>query len=111
MTVNWAGNDDAGGSGIASYDVYVSDNGAASTLRDHTTDASATYTGVNGHTYAFFSVARDHVGNTQALPATGPTSTVVDTVLPAVATVLSRKAHGGAGTFDLPFAVYRFGRA
>ena len=27
FTVSWSGQDDAGGSGIASYDVYVSDNG------------------------------------------------------------------------------------
>ena len=69
---------------------------AFSLFRDHTTDTPATYTGVNGHTYAFFSVARDHVGNTQSLPSAAQTSTTVDTVLPAVATVLSRKAHGGA---------------
>ena len=27
FTVSWSGSDDAGGSGIASYDIYVSDNG------------------------------------------------------------------------------------
>ena len=31
FTLSWSGTDDPGGSGIASYDVYVSDNGGAFT--------------------------------------------------------------------------------
>ena len=32
FTVNWSGQDDQGGSGIFTYDVYVSDNGGVFTL-------------------------------------------------------------------------------
>ena len=67
----------------------------------YTTDTAATYRGVNGHTYAFFSVARDNVGNTQALPSAAQTSTTVDTVAPGLLSVASRKDHGGT-SFDLP---------
>ena len=68
--VSWSGADDAGGSGIASYDVYVSDNGAAFTLwQDHTDETSATFAGEVDHTYGFYSVAVDNVGHVEAAPA------------------------------------------
>ena len=53
FTVTWSGSDDAGGSGIATYNVYVSDDGGPFTLwQSDTTATSATYTGQAGHTYA-----------------------------------------------------------
>jgi RHS repeat-associated protein len=75
FTVNWAGADDSGGAGIDHYDVYVSDNGGAFTpfLLD-TTDASATFTGVIGHTYGFYSVATDGVGIMQPTPTAAQTT-------------------------------------
>ena len=78
FTVTWSGQDDADGSGIASYDIYVSDNGGPVTpwLTD-TTLTSALYTGQNGHTYGFSSVATDNVGNRQATPATAQATTQV----------------------------------
>src|SRR5262249_55321348 len=52
FTVVWTGQDDANGSGIATYDVYVSDNGGAFTLwQSATSNTSASYSGQNGHTY------------------------------------------------------------
>ena len=67
FTVNWIGEDDTGGSGIASYDVYVSDNGGAYTpFVMNATNNSATFTGVDGHTYQFYSVATDNVGNMES---------------------------------------------
>ena len=46
------------GSGIASYNVYVSDNGGHyAPLVTGTTATSTTFNGVNGHTYSFMSVA------------------------------------------------------
>ncbi len=69
FTVNWSGQDDPGGSGIASYDVYVSDDGGPFTLwQSDTTATSATFAGQVGHTYGFYSVATDNVGNVQATP-------------------------------------------
>ena len=78
FTVNWAGQDDAGGSGIASYNVYYSDNGGTFLpFLTGTTQTSATFNGVSGHTYGFFSVATDNVGNQQVLPTGAQTSTLV----------------------------------
>ncbi|MBX7105905.1 MAG: hypothetical protein K1X57_17610 [Gemmataceae bacterium] len=82
FTVNWAGTDDVGGSGIATYDIYVSVNGAAFEpwlLRE--TNTSALYPAINGATYSFFSVATDNVGHRQPTP-TGGQATTVAKVLP-----------------------------
>ncbi|MHC4404024.1 MAG: PKD domain-containing protein [Planctomycetota bacterium] len=67
--VQWAGQDEPGGSGIAYYDVCVSvDDGPYELLQDDTTDTSTTFTGELGHTYAFYSVATDNVGHQEAPP-------------------------------------------
>ncbi len=78
FTVSWGGSDNTGGSGIASYDVYVSDNGGSFTLwQNHTANTAATYNGVNGHTYSFMSVATDNGGNVQATPTAAQATTKV----------------------------------
>ena len=67
--VSWSGQDDAGGSGIAAYDVFVSVNGGPFTLwLWHHRCASATFAGKAGHTYAFYSVAIDNVGHVEEPP-------------------------------------------
>ncbi|MDI6603346.1 MAG: DUF11 domain-containing protein, partial [Patescibacteria group bacterium] len=69
--VSWSGKDDEGGSGIKDYTIYVADNGGPYTpWLANTTETSATFTGTPGHTYSFYSVARDNVGNTESLPDT-----------------------------------------
>ncbi len=83
FAVQWSGSDDAGGSGIASYDVFVSDNGGPFTAwLTATTATSATFSGPVKHTYGFYAVATDNVGNRQATPAAAQASTTV-TPLPA----------------------------
>src|SRR5262249_2925435 len=78
FTVSWSGHDAPGGSGIASFDVFVSDNGGPFTLfQTGTTATSATFTGQVGHTYAFYSVATDNVGHRQAVPDHPDTFTLV----------------------------------
>ena len=74
--VTWSGLDDSLGSGISTFDVFVSDNGAPFTpfLRA-TTETSAHFQGLLGHTYGFFSVATDHVGNRQTTPASAQATT------------------------------------
>lgn len=68
--VSWSGQDDLGGSGIATYDVYVSDNSGEFVLwLDDTELTSSTFEGSNGHTYSFYSIATDNVGLRQAVPA------------------------------------------
>jgi hypothetical protein len=69
FTVTWSGTDGQPGSGIALFQVYVSDNGGAYTLWNQSAAAgSAAFTGQNGHTYSFYSVATDHAGNRQPTP-------------------------------------------
>jgi hypothetical protein len=76
FTVNWSGTDDTGGSGIASYDIYVSDNGGDySPWQSATSATSATYMGQGGHTYRFYSVARDNVGHVESAPLTADATT------------------------------------
>ena len=83
FTVSWSGSDGANGSGIASYSVYVSDNGSSfSLLLGNTTKTSTSFTGQDGHTYGFYSIATDKAGNTQPTPSAAQTTTTVDAQLP-----------------------------
>src|SRR5262249_18902599 len=67
LTVHWSGQADPAGSGIAAYDVFVSDDGGPFTaFLTGTAQTAATFTGQRGHTYRFFSRATDHVGNVEA---------------------------------------------
>ena len=92
--VSWSGQDDAGGSGIASYSIYVSeDGGVFQPWLTGTTDTSATYNGQLGHTYGFYSIATDNVGNQEAAKTTADASTAVS--LPVTQTWL------GGGTDNL----------
>ncbi len=77
FTVSWSGSDGQG-PGIASYNIYVSDNAGAYTLwQAGTTKTSATYTGQVGHTYGFYSVATDLLGLVQPTPASAQATTKV----------------------------------
>jgi|GEM_PF-1141395 len=67
FTVAWSGSDENNGSGIASYTIYVSTNGADYAIwLSGTTNDSASFTGVTKSTYSFYSVARDNVGNVES---------------------------------------------
>jgi len=64
FTVRWSGDDI--GSGISSYDIYVSvDDGEFTKWLEKTTATSAIYTGEIGKTYSFYSIAYDNVGNAE----------------------------------------------
>ena len=96
FTVNWSGQDDAGGSGIAFYDIYVSDNGGPFTLfQSETTATSASFTGQDGHSYGFYSAATDNVGNRESTPTAAQASTTI--MIPPLLTV-SNTADSGAGS-------------
>jgi hypothetical protein len=78
FTVSWSGTDNAGGSGIKSYDIFVSDNGGAFTLfQTNTAATSAVFTGQVGHTYGFYSVATDNANNVEATPGAAQATTAV----------------------------------
>lgn len=69
--VAWSGQDDVGGSGVGSYDVYIAvDDGPFELWLSRTTETSAEFPGEHNRSYAFYSVARDNVGNQEA-PAVG----------------------------------------
>jgi len=69
FTVTWSGQDDADGSGIASYDIYVSENGGPYTIwLKNTTATSGQFSGTGGRSYAFYSVATDNVGHREQHP-------------------------------------------
>ncbi len=77
--VKWDGADDAGGSGIATYDVFVSENNGPYTAFQTAISAkSAVFTGaVPLSTYRFYAVATDNVGHVETIPATADTQTVI----------------------------------
>ncbi|HOF87026.1 MAG TPA: DUF11 domain-containing protein [Armatimonadota bacterium] len=70
FTVRWSGQDEANGSGLACYTVYVSDNGGPYQVwQERVTATAAAFTGTFGHTYRFYSVAEDAIGHVEAAPA------------------------------------------
>jgi RHS repeat-associated protein len=79
--VFWSGEDEAGGSGIATFDVFVSDNGGEyRPWLTATTATSAPFTGEDGHTYAFYTVSKDNVGHVEDPPAQPDAVTSVGTL-------------------------------
>jgi hypothetical protein len=100
FTVNWSGTDK--GSGISSYTIFVSDNGAALIpWLSGTTLTSSTYTGTTGHTYGFFSIATDAAGNIEVLKSAAEATTqVISTVTltPTTTTLGTSNASVNVGT-------------
>ena len=75
FVVYWNGSDL--GSGISSYDTYLSENGGSWTLwLGNTTNTSAMFSGLPGRSYAFYSVARDNTGYVESTPSAPDTQTV-----------------------------------
>ncbi len=76
--VAWASPADSG-SAVRTYTVSVSDNGGPFTVwQSRVSGTSATYDGVNGHTYAFNVVATDGAGNAESAKATAEASIAVN---------------------------------
>ena len=85
FTVTWSGADDAGGSGVASYTVFIAMNGAPwrRWLTD-TTQTSASYTGAVGDTIAFYAVNADNIGLTMPTPDAAQAFTKISATVPPV---------------------------
>jgi hypothetical protein len=104
FTVSWSGSDNGGNSGIKSYTVYISDNGGSFTpFLTNTTQTSATFTGQNGHTYGFYSVATDNAGNVQSTPTSAQATTDVDTT-PPTSSVQSLPATENTASFTISWS-------
>jgi hypothetical protein len=85
FNVQWNGSDT--GSGIRDFSVYVSDNGAPFVpWRKQTFGTTATFHGVQGHSYSFYSIARDLTGNVENAKITPDATTrvIIDTTPPVV---------------------------
>jgi hypothetical protein len=95
FTVSWSGTDDPGGSGVASYTIYYSDDGGPYQVwLANTTSTSAQFTGQFGHTYAFYSSAQDNAGNIETAHATPDTTTFVSSP-PVIAPVADQSITVG----------------
>jgi hypothetical protein len=79
VSVQWSGEDDLGGSGIGTYNIYVSqDDGPFRPWLVQTELTEATFEGAQpGHKYGFYAVARDLVGHLQARPSKADTETTI----------------------------------
>jgi TolB protein len=74
--IQWSGSD--AGSGIQDFTIFVSDNGGAfAAFLTNTSTASATFNGQMGHTYGFYSIARDLAGNVEAAKSHSDSSTSI----------------------------------
>ena len=83
IEVKWGGQDSTNGSGIASYDVYVSDNGSPYKIwLSKTTAVSGIFMGQSGHEYAFYSIATDKVGNVETIPQQADAVVKIDNLPP-----------------------------
>jgi PKD repeat protein len=72
-----SGNDDVGGSGLRDYTIYMSDNaGEYTPVLNNVNATTASIFGLSGHTYRFYSNARDNVGNREN-PKASPDATVM----------------------------------
>src|SRR5262249_49140991 len=83
--VQWSGQDDPGGSGVANFDLYVGIDGS-NYVRwlSSPNPGSAWFHGQPGHTYGFYSAARDFAGNEEPLPGTPQAFTTVPTNAPSL---------------------------
>ncbi len=75
--VTWSGHPATNGPSISSYSVYYSDNGSAYIWLMNTTAPAAVFSGVDGHTYGFWSAATDALGNVQPYATAPQASTTV----------------------------------
>jgi hypothetical protein len=79
FTVTWSGTDI--GAGIQDFTIYVSDDGGPFTpFQANTISTSAPFSGQVGHTYGFYSIARDLVGNVESAKSAAEAITQVTLV-------------------------------
>lgn len=76
FVVNWSGADQ--GSGVSAYTLYASDNGGDYKPALITLDTSTVFTGQAGHTYRFYTLATDRVGNREGAKTQAEATTAVN---------------------------------
>ena len=70
-------------------------------------DSRPTFTGLVGHTYGFFSVAADNVGNAQTLPTTSQATTTIHLQTTPILTVTDNGGTYNDGAFEASAASAR----
>ncbi|NJO02064.1 MAG: hypothetical protein HC880_10540, partial [Bacteroidia bacterium] len=79
VEISWQGQDNGLGSGLAFYELYVSENGKPFFLYASNIESNAfTFTGRTGGNYGFFVRAVDYVGNQEALKTEAEVSVELD---------------------------------
>jgi uncharacterized repeat protein (TIGR01451 family) len=108
--VDWSGTDT--GSGINDYTIYVSDNsGPWVAWLSNTTLTTSNYAGTIGHTYGFYSIARDLAGNVEGAKSAADTATSVSNGQPPCATDVSTQFNIVRGGYRYNNATKRFQQA
>ncbi len=78
FTLSFKATDDAGGSGVGTYNIYVSENkGALTTVVQDLADSTYRFKGNQGASYDFYCRSADNVGNTEALKSNPDLSLVI----------------------------------
>jgi hypothetical protein len=81
FVIRWSGTD-YGGSGVATYNVYIAtNNGSFALWLFDTTNTSEIFTGQLFDRYSFYSVAVDNVGNIQTAPTKAQATTTIADVI------------------------------
>lgn len=100
--ITWQGSDS--GSGIKSYTIYVSDNGNPFAVwQSDIVATSAVFMGLIGHTYSFYSIARDQTGNVEGAKTSAEATT---TIIPSPTC-----AGNGTAQFAITRSGFRFNNA
>jgi RHS repeat-associated protein len=83
VSLKWYGSDAPNGSGFANYTIYVAkDGGAFVPWLENTTLTEATFTGEAGHSYSFYSIAKDNADNQGVISSVPQASTKITGRLP-----------------------------
>ncbi len=99
FNVTWSGADETNGSGLRDFDIYYSDNGGGLVLwQGGTTNNTGLFTGQGGHTYYFYSRARDNAGNIEAAHLTPDAQTLISgNTAPALGNIADQIAQVDSG--------------
>ncbi|OGW12624.1 MAG: hypothetical protein A3G93_13295 [Nitrospinae bacterium RIFCSPLOWO2_12_FULL_45_22] len=110
--VSWSGSDGESGSGLRDYTIYVSDNGGDYTpWLTNTTATSAEFIGQFGHTYRFYSIARDNVGNEEDPPQQPDTQVSINASDKLIAVYTNRSSYTTGDNLKLLVSLNNPGKA
>lgn len=102
--LSWSGSE-ASGSGLANFDVYISDNGGTfEALLEESTLTEIPFVPELNHVYAFYTRARDNAGNVEDAPATPDVSTAgLDVSFVSVSVSPASVLENGSGVLTFTF--------